>query len=723
MIQAQRNPVPDIQKIFEGYRPGSSFMQLLPKALTLLPDGCTFESNVWNLLPWMKRKGNSRVFNVDFMEINNRRLRELTKIYLLHKRLTDNIGEKVAYCTVYTIKALDRIVLQKDPTDLKTVDFYRTEDYLKENYESAARLCHNLLNFGEWLSARIGIPINYIPTVKAKYKYGRKGPEEGRSRKLLDTAIIRDMIECNAREDLSEKDRFFLSAFTILTATGFRINELATLPKNSFEEINGNYCFRYYPEKVRRLEVRYISSEMVPAVQAAVNHIIRITEPGREAVQLLRIKATLDWPAIFQYAEATRYFVGKFAHEWTSNQQHKLINPDGAWLNKEQRYVDVLSLVKSEGSKSAAARKMGVTRATMDGLVIAQQNARLGLLPNIVATRGAETRSKWDTDSRVISMLKFTDYCGVQTRGEIRSNCQAVISEAMAFQLEGKEYPCPEHDTALEDKYNRSICPVVIDGNGKAVLEPEDALFVVPKYFFSENRTTRSDDYRLITDHTISRWFNGEIRSRGTNNHEDSCFVRLGIYDPQTGEHAKFTSHDIRHWLDTTYAEGHMDEETIGLVFSRKKKSNHVYDQTSKKKRMENIRQAIRDGKAMGYLSENYNRLTKYSREDAEKYLVANTLMANLMPHGVCTLSWGMQSCPNYLSCFACESGTGLCSHFHINCSDESQVREVKRIENELSITLTKIPVESPQYEHLKKIKNNIEGMFAGKGGESNGTC
>ena len=253
---------------------------------------------------------------------------------------------------------------------------------------------------------------------------------------------------------------------------------------------------------------------------------------------------------------------------------------------------------------------------------------------------------------------------------------------------------------------------MVTDKNGEARLEPENALFVVPRYHHSDFRGTK-DEYRLITGKSIGRWFSGECRSRGTGNHEDSCFNRLGIVDPKTGETASFTSHDIRHWLDTIYAEGHMPEETIALIFGRKKNSNHVYDQTSKKKRLENIRQAIRDGNAMGPISDNYNRLAEYSRDDAEQYLLANTLMVNIMPHGVCTLSWGMKACPNYLSCFAGNNGSGVCECFQIDLSDDTQLNELQRIERELAATIGQMPPSSPQYEHMCMIQSNIEELLA----------
>ncbi len=706
--------VTQMKKTLGNYQPSPPLLELLPDFSEQLPDGVSFTDDTWNIFTWMTRKGNSKVFNLDFSDFRNKELKELTKIFILHRRLTNHIGYNAAYNYVYSIKFLDRIVWKKGTSCIVNGDFYRTEDYIKSTTESPQRLCIFLQAYGEWLNARIGIPISYVSTLPSVYKHGRKGPEQGRRKKLVSTLVIRDMVEANARGDISDKDRFYLSAFVILVATGFRINELATLPKNCLERTDGGYVIRYFAEKVRRLEARFIPQPMVPAVKSAIEHIISITEAGREAVGNLRNNPGLDWSGILADPVAVEYFVGKFAHEWTSHPRNLMINPSGVWLEKEQRTVDILSLIREVGSKSKAAKRLGVTRATVDGLVVAQQNARKGMLPCTIASRGRAVRTDWDTDTRVISCPRFIDHCGIFHIFSKRGTFSYIIDEAQRLQLQGEVYPAPAPQPRLEKKYTRKIRPVVEDKNGKALLQPEEALFIVPRYHFSSARGTKDEDYRLITDKAIGRWFSGEARSRGTGNHEDSCFARFEITDPNTGELAKFTAHDVRHWLDTTYAEGHMDEDTIALIFSRKKGSNHTYDQTSKKTRTENVRQAVRDGKVLGHLSENYQRLAEFSRESAEQYLLASTRMVNIMPHGACTLSWGMEACPNHLSCFAGSSkGIGCCEHLQVDLNDSEQVEEIRRIDREVAATLDFMPETSPQYQHYSGIKQNLDSLLA----------
>ncbi len=710
-------PKKDIFSDIREYPASEALLELMPNFSVQLPDGVNFEDDTWNILDWKTRKGNSKVFNIDFGDFSNNELKFLAKVFLLHKRLEKNFGTQAAYNYVSTIKHLDKIIWRKSVKNIINADFYQAEMLIKNTSGSAHRLCKFLSGFGEWLNARIGLPVSYASSIPEVHKHGRKGTEEGRQSKLINTLVIRDMVEMNARTDLSDKDRFYLSVFVLFVATGFRINELATLPKNCLENRSGEYNIQYYAEKNRNLQVRFIPRAMLPAVQAALGHIIRITEPGREAVLNLKMNPGLDWSGILDDKLATEYFVRKFAHEWTSQPRNLMINPDGVWLEKEKRIVDIIAIMEETGSKSAAARQLGVTRATVDGLFVAQNNARMGLLPCTIASRGKDTRTDWDTDARVISLLKFMNYCGIrQNNNEKKDVFRPIIEEAQQLQLRGKIYPAPKKERDLEEKYVRTIRPVVEDYDGKALLEPENALFIIPRYSFSEARATKDEDYRLISDKAISRWFTGELRSVGTLNHEDNCFNRLGIIDPGTEKPAKFSSHDVRHWLDTTYAEGHMDEETIALIFSRKMGANHTYDQISKMKRLENIRQAIRDGKSVGHVSQNYNNLAKYSREDAEQYLLAGTRMVNIMPHGACTLSWGMEACPNHLSCFAGGGkGKGCCEHLQIDMADTEQIEEVQRIKREVSVTLEYMMEESPQYIHFRNIKWNIESLLGFK--------
>lgn len=705
-----------LEEVLSDYNASPTLIEMLPRLDAILPPGVDFAADTWDLLPWVPRPGQAASYNILWNRIQNHTLRNCVKVFALHKRLTAKVNAGTMMINFTMAKSLDKAIGPKPVKLIRNADFYKAEEIIKSKHfvTSPFRHAMALREFGGWLNWQLGLPISFEPQDQAPPKYGRKGSEEGRQEKLMSTQVIHDMIASNSRTDLSEKDRFYLSAFVILVATGFRINELATMPRNCLYQENGVTGLRYFPEKHGELGTKFIASDMVPAVLAALEYITVITEPGRAAVDIISRADPINWSTILDDPEATEYFVGKFAHEWTSDPNHRMINPNGAWLEKEKRFVDVIELIGSSGSKSAAARALGVKRPTIDGLLVAQLNAQEGILPSKITDRGKSSRTSWDTDTRVISLMSFNANLKLNIHHKQQFLLiKNIITEAQRLQLAGNIYPVPPYNQSLEDKFKRTVRPVIVDKDGKSILEPEDALFVTLKNGFSDQRGTVDEDYRLITSKAIGRWFDGEKRSHGTGNHEDSCFRRLEIYDPKTGDIAEYTSHDIRHWLDSIYAEGKMDECTIALVFGRKISSNHTYDQTSKKQRLENLRQAVRNGNVLGHIASTYSRLASYSREDAEQFLIAYTLMINIMPHGACTLNWGLEPCPHHLGCFTKNGGNiGPCEHFLFDKNDPTEVVQVKRIAREVEVTLRNLPKNAPQYLHYHGISENLSMLL-----------
>jgi hypothetical protein len=300
----------------------------------------------------------------------------------------------------------------------------------------------------------------------------------------------------------------------------------------------------------------------------------------------------------------------------------------------------------------------------------------------------------------------------------MRGAAKKIINQAQEYQLKGEIYPKVIYNEKIESAFNYNKFPVIKDKKGNTILEVKDALFVTEKYNFSENRATKEDNYSLLTTRDFIRWLSGESRSYGTGNFEDSVFSRLNIIDPKTNEIAKFTSHDIRHWLNTFYAEGGLDEESIALYFNRDKRQNATYDQTTSKTRLNNLRKAVEEGKAMGNGPKNYELISEYSKEDAKAYLNSYTLMVNLMPHGTCSLNWNVDPCPHYNSCFNCENKngeTGVCDNFIINKDNKEHVEGVKSVIKDTEMVLNVMPEESPQYIHVKNIYDNAKDILKDK--------
>jgi hypothetical protein len=517
------------------------------------------------------------------------------------------------------------------------------------------------------------------------------------------------LLACLHQEELSDKDQFYLLILVLFVGTGLRINEIATLPKDCLLQDGERIGIRYYPEKKPKLDTRWMVSSWIPVVQDAIAKLTKTTNQGREAIAALRKNPGQDWTAIMQNELASQYFVGKFCHQWTSDSQHNMFNKEGAWLEKEKRYIDVISFVRINGSISRAAKQSGLCRSTISSLLKAQHAAISERLPPMVKGMGKHNRISWDTDSRVISIMQLEKSISLSVKSASRKYFAHIIDDARDnYQLKGIGYPCPKYNQELEQKFKRVINPLITSKNGAPLLQPEDALFLTLKYQLTESRNIKPNDYKLITCSDISRWFCGCSRSFGTKNHEDSCFSRLGIIDPKTGKIAKYSSHDIRHWLTTYLLEGGMPGDQVALLFNRSASQNDTYDQTSSKTRLNNMRQAIRDGGAIGHVVDTYHSIAVNSRNEAEKYLEASTLQLNLMPHGG-ALNWGMKACQNHNGCF--NGIDGLCENLCIDIKNQETKIELDRMMRETKTALAVIPEQSPQYSHFQNIQSNLQEL------------
>lgn len=700
-----------IQNFLQEMEADSALIDLIPSLEALLPSGVKFEMDTWNLMPWVTRKGKAKIYNIIFDKIKNDRLKTLIKIYFLEKRLRF-YGLPSSWKTELNSLVYLDITIGLIPIDnITNVHFYEAQDLISSNTKDTAspRYAKFLEVFGRWLSMNLGYNISYISTLQSNYKHGRKADDKDRCNKLIDTKIAIDLLDSLHNEDLSEEDEFYLLIFALLINTGLRINEIATLPKDCLIIEGSKIGLRFFPEKVPKLDIRWIFNDSGEFVKDALNRLIEFTNEGRNAVVQDRQNPRFDWSAIFQNEEATQYFVAKFCHEWTSEPRNYMFNKQGAWFEKEKRYIDIIDLVNKAGSVSQASKNYGCSRSTLTSLLQAQQAALKNQLPTTAKSLSKNIRTSWDTDSRVISIMQLENYADLKIIAKFRKYFLHIIKDARDnYQLKGKVYPLPPYNHSFEEKYIRHIHPVIKSRIGKPILEPEDALLVIKTYQFSNYRSTKCD-YTIITDKDIHRWFSGEIRSHGTKNHEDSCFSRLGIIDPKTREIAKFTPHDIRHWLTTYLQEGGMPNDQIALLFNRSPKQNDTYDQTSSKVRLNNMRQAIRDGGAMGHVAETFHLLAEVSRYDAEEYLKACTLQLNLMPHGGCTLNWGISACQNHNACF--NGANGLCEHLCIDYKNAETRDELDRMMQETDTALGIIPPQSPQFEHYRNIQKNLQQL------------
>lgn len=698
-------------------------IDLLPRLLAEIPASYSFETDEWDVIEWETRGvSKKRSSTLAFSRIAHTELRELAKLWVLDSRLKKQTGVGSAKWKISILKPLAEVLGARPLRTLKTNDFYDAESRLREEFAqgTAFRGSGFLESASSWLGMSLGLPLDYHSRLINPDVHGRYGTDEGKANKLVPDSVFRDLILARHREDLIAKDTFYLNVLAIQMATGFRISELAALSADCLIREGGHLQILHYPAKGGRPVPRPIHPSMKDVVEDAVTTLIEITAEARTVAKEMRTAQRLDWSAIYADETALRYFVAKWAHEWTSNPKHLMINPNGAWLNRNQCFVDAIDVLeKAGGVKTKAAQALQVGRKTFDNLLAAQEAARRGELPVVANNKSkGQQRNSWDTDLRVVSFMNLERHTSVAIRQKTRALIRDILDEAQKIQLAGKVYPAPDYDRDLEGRFRFEVRPLIKDKQGKPLIYPHEALLVTQKYALSEHRGTKADEFAVVGENGFSSWLAGMSRSRGTGNHEDSVFQRLEIVDPRTGEFVKFTSHDVRHWLNTIYQNGGLTEDQIALIFNRKhKQQNAVYDQTSNRERSERMKQAIRDKIALGAATDTYSRLAEFSRDDAEDYLEAVVRMVNPMPHGVCMLDWSTSPCPHNLSCFSCETeDEGPCEHLIVDPGNEDHVEEMERIAREADLIVDAIEAqginESPQIDHFKRVRTNVNVML-----------
>ena len=679
----------------ETHAPDSVLAGLADQLVAMVPAPATLEDDQWNIIGWKMRPGNSRFLYLYFDKISNADLRVACKIWILHSRKSARIAHGSAATRVVAVSFLDQCLAARPLGKLNTADFLKAENILKDSRSQASAygVSKELQAFASWLNVRTGLRLSYISGIKKPKTHGRHSSDAARESKMLPDEVLRDLVAANQRSDLSDYDRFFLQVFVLNVGAGFRVGELAYLPADCLLENNGALQVVYFPEKGGAPVPKVVPPSLVPAVRAAVESLQASTAELRRVAAAVQAAQPWDWRGISDDEEAAKYFVAKFAHEWTADPANRIASPDGAWHRWKREYIDVVGVMNEcGGNQSEATRRLGISRSSLMRMLGEQQGAKDGRF-EALADSGAK-RKTFVGDHRAINERRLKAHTR-STVYERYASVRLIVADAQAHQLRGETYPQPVHSAELEKHHRRSFA-LVRDVTGKTLLEAQDALLL-------KQRPGAADDFLAVTAGDLAVWlYKKDV---------GSVFERLGIIDPRTGEIAKFTWHDVRHWLDTQFERGGLTQQQIALIFGRKDvRQNAVYDQTTGVERTERLRQAVRDGQLTGVISETYSRLADTSREQAEEFLAAAMRMVNIMPHGLCTLNWAMSPCPHFLSCFTCggeEGDQGPCEHLVVDRDSESQINEVQRLRTEAQAALKVIPPESPMFDRYLRVFTN----------------
>ncbi|THF68029.1 hypothetical protein E7T06_18505 [Deinococcus sp. Arct2-2] len=700
------------------FRAGSPLHEQELALTSALPINCLYEQDIWNVVSWQRIQNGARQLNMNFTTIQNRDLRRIAKVYILLLRATKKISGTGAFQVLRALRTLDQVIpAELQAIHLNNASFHSAQQHLIEQNEpsSAAPFAQagRLVHFGRFLNLHLGLRISFVTSLSAPSKHGKGGTQAGRDEHLIPLEVLRDLLSYASSEGLSPKDQFYFHVLLVFIATGFRLSELFTLPADCLFHQNNSVGIRYFPVKSSQLIIKPIAHAFAAAVRHAIKHIQDITKPGRVAAlgtknRAIESSSIYDWPYILKNDAATIYFVEKLLYEWTSQPANNMLNPLGVWFERDKQYIDVISMLEKAGGnhKEVARRLKTVTQAV---IYLEQKHYDLlrGQLPTNSQT--GEMKNMYATDSRVVSHKIIEKKVGFGIRGK-RDIIRPLIQEAQRLQLSGLFYPQPEQDIQTEDKYRLRERAMIYDQDGRTLLELDQALFVVEHHTLSYGRQLVKGRCVVVAPNTFILWLYGAAKGHGTGGLLDSIFARFKITDPRTGQQACFTSHQIRHWINTMYLKGGLTNVEAALVMGHDPTVNSIYDQRDFFEREAALRQAVIEDQAFGHIPSTYKKLSKENPELAKDYLKSTIRKHSSMPHGSCTRDLKMDPCPNQLSCFLDQAQVhrGLCQYFIASQENPDIINHLISLESQQEMIMAMTQPSFPQYIHAAASRKNI---------------
>lgn len=551
-----------------------SLLETLRRQIADSPEWLEFEADIWNVAP-IHRLGSVKTSNINFGDIVNLEIRDLARLHALWQIVDRKVGPASVRTTLSGFIVLDQVMGMRSINTLKTEDFYVAEGFLLEKFNrgSAARFCDALSAVGCWLTRQVGIRIHYPKGRIRKESRGRAANDEQRRSKLLPDEVIAALLACRQRESLDHRDRFFLSAIGISVATGFRLNELMTLPKDCLIEDAGALLVRNITSKRGKDAPRPVPEELADIVRDAVSHILAVTDAARQKADTLHDDPPLDWPSILSTDEphVADYFVRRWLFDWIGRHFNRLVDPNFAFfatMRGVSRWIPMRALMEKHcHNVSAMATDLKISRQSIVKLVKQLELSQRGQV-NFAYKNGMPNPSL--SDPRLPTTTSFLLSIGHGSLGSASAKIvPSIMSEARAAMIAQSEFSCPEKDIDLETRYRRQRVVLRNTQTGNVVLYLRDALFVIFKDQLAPSGRSEREIPVPVTASSFSHWLTGYGRDRGTGKLTDAVCARFGIIDPRTGVAAKFTHHDFRHWLVTSYENGGLSQTQIATLFNR----------------------------------------------------------------------------------------------------------------------------------------------------------
>ena len=172
-------------------------------------------------------------------------------------------------------------------------------------------------------------------------------------------------------------------------------------------------------------------------------------------------------------------------------------------------------------------------------------------------------------------------------------------------------------------------------------LKYSDALCLVPRYFFHQDRSACPCMFETITTNLVNIQLGA-----GEQADKTSIFSRLGLYD-EDGNLFRIRSHQFRHFLNTLAQRKHVDQMVIAMWSGRKdSKQNRAYDNRTP----DEILELLRDGNVAGEVAEIVPKMPL----TREQYLELKYPTVHTTPYGFCVHHWTMLPCQRQRACLDC---------------------------------------------------------------------
>jgi len=223
---------------------------------------------------------------------------------------------------------------------------------------------------------------------------------------------------------------------------------------------------------------------------------------------------------------------------------------------------------------------------------------------------------------------------------------------------------------------------------------------VVPRNLFHSEKGTILGTSALVSDQNIRDFLCGRGKEGGKVR---SVFERLGIV-LDDGASVRITSHQFRHFVDTTAATGGASELVRARWMGRKDLSqNNAYDHESGASLARKIRIRLVEGGMLGPVSEYVLAKDPKNREEAAESLVRAT---HRTLFGGCFHDWASSPCPEHEACWDCPE------HLLIKGDPEHVAEAQKQLgETRSALALANVEIASGTYgagnwagAHVKKI-------------------